>query len=142
MVPTAAERGLLVNPTDPACRDHMRDEAQAAASTLGLKLHVIHASTERDFDMAFATVLQLHAGALVIGTDPFFITRSEQLAASRDPPRGTNDLPVSRVRRGGWPYELWRQFYGAYRQAGIYTGRILKGEKPADLPVSSPLRSS
>ena len=112
LVPTATIIAVLVNPTNPNTETQLRD-LQAAARTLGLQLHVLHASTERDFDTVFATLVQLRAGALVIsGTDPFFISRSEQLAALARPPRGARDLPVSRVRRGRRPDELRRQHYG------------------------------
>src|SRR5271165_325352 len=134
LIPTATIVALLVNPTTPAAETVTRD-AQAAARSLGLQLHVLHASSDRDFDAVFATVAQQRAGALVIGADPFFTSQSKQLA----------ELTV----RHGVPtvYEF-REFaaagglisYGssiadAYRLAGVYTGRILKGEKPADLPV-------
>ena len=111
LVPTATIIALLVNPTNPNAETLSRD-MQAAARTLGLQLHVLHASTERDFDTAFATLVQLRAGALVIGTDAFFVSRSEQLAALTRSPRGARDLPVSRVRRGRRPDELRGQCYG------------------------------
>jgi putative ABC transport system substrate-binding protein len=79
LVPTATIIALLVNPTTPAAETVTR-EAQAAARGLGLQLHVLHASSDRDFDAVFATVAQLRAGALVIGADPFFTSRSQQLA--------------------------------------------------------------
>jgi putative tryptophan/tyrosine transport system substrate-binding protein len=134
LIPTATIVALLVNPTTPAAETVTRD-AQAAARSLGLQLHVLHASSDRDFDTVFASVAQLRAGALVIGADPFFTSQSKQLA----------ELTV----RHGVPtvYEF-REFaaagglisYGssiadAYRLAGVYTGRILKGEKPSELPV-------
>ena len=80
LVPTATIIALLVNPTNPNA-ETLSQDTQAAARTLGLELHVLHASTERDFDTAFATLVQQRAGALVIGTDGFFISQSEQLAA-------------------------------------------------------------
>jgi ABC-type uncharacterized transport system substrate-binding protein len=80
LVPTASTLALLVNPTSPIADTQSRD-LQAAARTRGVQLHVLHASTERDFDTAFATLLQLRAGALVISNDVFFISRSNQLAA-------------------------------------------------------------
>jgi putative ABC transport system substrate-binding protein len=80
LAPTATIIAVLVNPTHPRTETLLRD-LQAAARTLGLQLHVLHASTERDFDAVFATLVQLRAGALVIGTDAFFTGRSEQLAA-------------------------------------------------------------
>jgi len=80
LVPAATVIAVLVNPTTPDTETLVRD-LQAAARTLGLQLHVLHASTERDFDTVFATLVQLRAGALVIGTDAFFLGRSEQLAA-------------------------------------------------------------
>jgi putative tryptophan/tyrosine transport system substrate-binding protein len=108
LAPTATVAAVLVNPTAPLAETLSR-QAQVAAGTLGLQLHVLHASTERDFDTVFATLLKLKASGLVIGTDPFFNTRSEQLAALGI----RHAVSVSRVRRGGRPDELRRQFYGA-----------------------------
>jgi putative tryptophan/tyrosine transport system substrate-binding protein len=134
LIPTATIMASLVHPTNPNAETISRN-LQSAARTLGLQIHVLYASTERDIDDAFTTLIRLRAGALVIGSDPFFTSRSKQLA----------ELTV----RHGVPtvYEF-REFaaagglisYGssiadAYRLAGVYTGRILKGEKPADLPV-------
>jgi putative ABC transport system substrate-binding protein len=108
---------------------------QAAARTLGLQLHILHASTERDFDQVFATLVQLRAGALVIASDPFFASRSEQLAAltvrhAVPAISGTREFAAHGCLMGyGGPTT------DLYRLAGVYTGRILKGEKPADLPV-------
>jgi putative ABC transport system substrate-binding protein len=135
VVPKARVMVLLVNPTNPTIAETNTKELQAAARTLGLELHVLNATAERDFDEVFAKLIQLRAGGLVIGTDPFFTSRSEQLAAL------AAHYAVPAVYS-------WREFavaggllsYGsdvtdAYRLAGNYTGRILKGEKPADLPV-------
>jgi putative ABC transport system substrate-binding protein len=134
LVPTATAVALLVNPTDPIVDFEMKD-SQAAALTLGLQLHVLRASTEAELDEAFTKFLQLRAGVLVIATDVFFNGHLERLAA----------LATRRLVPAIYEY---RQFvtagglisYGpeltdSYRLAGIYTGRILKGEKPADLPV-------
>ena len=134
LVPAASIVALLINPTHPAAETASKD-LQAAARTLGLEFHVLHASTEHDFDTVFATLAQVRAGALVIGADPLFVSRSEQLAALT-------------VRHAVPAISLSREFavagglmsYGSsvrdsYRQIGVYAGRILKGEKPADLPV-------
>ncbi len=135
MVPTATIMALLVNPTSPNLAEADWREQQAAAQTLGLRLHVLHASNEQDFDTVFATLVQLRAGGLVIGTDSFFNTQKDQLAALT-------------VRHGVPTIHQYREFtvagglmaYGSptadlSRQVGVYTGRILKGEKPADLRV-------
>jgi putative ABC transport system substrate-binding protein len=134
LVPTAIVMAVLINPTNPNAELQSRG-MQAAARAIGLQLHVLHASTERDFDTAFATLVQLRASALVIGVDAFFITRSEQLAALA-------------LRHAMPAIFLYREFaaagglmsYGdsnadAFRLMGVYAGRILKGEKPADMPV-------
>jgi putative tryptophan/tyrosine transport system substrate-binding protein len=134
LAPTANIVAALVNPNTPAAETQSTD-LQTAARTLGLKLHVLHARTEGDFDTVFATLLQLGAGGLVVGNDTFFSTRSEQLAALA-------------LRHGVPAIFQYRQFveagglmsYGGdladnYRLTGVYTGRVLKGEKPADLPV-------
>jgi putative ABC transport system substrate-binding protein len=133
LVPTATVIALLVNPTNPNAVAYSK-AMQAAARTLGLRLIVLNASTEPDFDTVFASLIQQRAGALVIGGDPFFTDRREQLAA----------LAV----RHAVPTIYNREFAGAggltgygssttdsYRLAGVYTGRILKGERPSDLPV-------
>ena len=135
LVPTANVMALLVNPASPTLADSSTRALQAAARTLGLNLHVLNASTEGEFDGVFAKLIQLRAGGLVIGSDPFFTSRTEQLAA----------LAVHHAVPAVYH---WREFavagglvsYGAavtdvYRLAGNYTGRILKGDKPADLPV-------
>ena len=134
LVPTATVMALLVNPTSPLAETLLRD-AQAAARTLGLQLHVLHASTERDFDSVFATLVQLRAGALVIGADAFFTNHSEQLAALAL----RHAVPAIYATRefavAGGLISYGPSIADSWRLMGIYTGRILKGEKPADLPV-------
>jgi putative tryptophan/tyrosine transport system substrate-binding protein len=133
-VPTATIIALLVNPTNPSVDGALRD-VQTAARTLGLELHVLHASTEGDFDMVFATLAQLQAGGLVIAPDPFFTGRSEQLSAL------TLRYAIPAIFQGrdfveaGGLMSFGGSFIDSYRQVGIYTGRILKGEKPSELPV-------
>ena len=135
LLPSARGMALLVNPTDSVLAETATNSVAAAARTLGLELRVLNASTERDFDAVFAKLPQLQAGGLVIGADVLFTSHIEQLAALT-------------VRRAVPAAYQWRQFaaaggllsYGsdvtdAYRLVGIYVGRILKGEKPADLPV-------
>jgi putative tryptophan/tyrosine transport system substrate-binding protein len=133
-VPTATKIAFLINPSAPTA-ESLSQDLQKAAHILGLQLHILHASSERDFEMACASLSQMRAGALVISTDPFFNSRSERLAqlAAR------YALPAifsykEFVAAGGL------MSYGgsgteSYRLAGVYTGRILNGEKPAELPV-------
>jgi putative tryptophan/tyrosine transport system substrate-binding protein len=135
LLPSVTVIAVLVNPASPAIADPFVRGMQAAARTLGLQLHVLHASTERDFDTVFATLVQLRAGALVIGPDVFFSGRSEQLAA----------LTVRHAVPAIFQYRPFAAAgglvsYGSdeteyYRLVGVYAGRILKGEKPGDLPV-------
>jgi len=135
LAPTATVIALLVNPTSPTLAETSMKEAQAAAQTLGLQLHVLHASTERDLDEAFRTSVQLRAGALVISPDVSFNSLSKQFGALT-------------LRYGMPTIYQFRDFaaaggllsYGGdvsefNRQVGVLTGRILKGEKPTDLPV-------
>jgi ABC-type uncharacterized transport system substrate-binding protein len=135
LVPTANMIALLVNPTSSALAESSLRALQPAAYALGLQLHVLHASTERDFDTAFATLVQLRAGALVIMPDLFFTARSEQLAALAL----RHAVPTIYLYRG-FAAAGGLMSYGSsetenYRVVGIYAGKILKGEKPADLPV-------
>ena len=134
LVPTATIVAALFNPTNPNAETLSR-ELQAAARTLGLQLHVLHASTEGDFDMVFATLLKLHAGALVIGSDPFFNSRSEQLAALAIRHAVPTIYQYRAFAAAGGLMSYGGSFTEPFRQTGVYTGRILKGEKPADLPV-------
>jgi putative tryptophan/tyrosine transport system substrate-binding protein len=134
LVPSASIVALLINPTHPAAETALKD-LQAAARTLGLEFHVLHASTEHDFDTVFATLAQVRAGALVIGADAFFVSRSEQLAALTV----RHAVPAISLSRefavAGGLMSYGTSVVDAYRQLGIYAGRTLKGEKPADLPV-------
>ena len=104
-------------------------------STLGLQLDVLNASTERDIDAGFATLLQLRAGALVIGADTFFISRSKQLAALSVRHAVPAIFQYREFAIAGGLMSYGGSLTDAYRLVGVYTGRVLKGEKPADLPV-------
>jgi len=134
LLPAATAIALLINPTNPNAETNTRD-MQAAARMLGRQVHVLYASTERDFDTVFATLAQLRAGGLAIGGDGFFISRSAQLAtlALR------HAVPTISQNRefaaAGGLMSYGGNIPDEYRLVGIYTGRILKGEKPADLPV-------
>ena len=134
LVPTATIIAALVNPTNPNTETILRD-LQAAARILGVQLHVLHASTERDLETVFATLAQLRAGALVIGPDAIFNGWAEQLAALTV----QHAVPAIFERRAfaaaGGLMSYGGNTEESYRQAGVYTGRILKGEKPDDLPV-------
>ena len=135
MLPKANVIAALVNPTDPALGGPATKQAQAAARALGLQMHIVQASTERDIEAAFASLARLGVGALVILPNAFFISRREQIAA----------LAIRHVVPAVY-YQ--REFAAAgglmgygpsvphnYRQIGIYAARILKGERPSDLPV-------
>ena len=133
-IPAAASIAVLVNPTNPNTQTVLKD-LQGAAHTRGLQLHVLQARNEHEIDAAFAAIRQLRAGALVISGDTIFGDRAAQLAtlALR------HAVPAIFFRRefaaagGLMSYGGSNDF--SYRQAGVYCGRILKGEKPADLPV-------
>jgi putative tryptophan/tyrosine transport system substrate-binding protein len=134
LLPTATIIAGLVNPTNAAIETQLRD-LQAAARTLSLRLHVLHASNESDFDAVFATLVQLRAGVLVIGSDAFFNSRSEHLAALALRHAVPTIYQYRSFAAAGGLMSYGSSLTESYYQAGIYTGRILKGEKPADLPV-------
>jgi putative tryptophan/tyrosine transport system substrate-binding protein len=140
LVPQARVIALLVNPTNSTNTERVIRDVQEAARTKGLQLHVLKASSESEIDTAFASLVQLHAGALVVGADPFLSGQREQLVALAS----RHEVPA---------IYAWREFaaagglisYGssltaAYRLVGIYAGKILKGAKPADLPVEQPTK--
>jgi ABC-type uncharacterized transport system substrate-binding protein len=135
LVPTATIIALLVNPTNPTNAERLSRDLQAAARTLGLQLHVLHASTERDFDAVFASLPRLRAGALVIGSDPFFNSRSQKLVALALHHAMPTMYPFREYAMAGGLISYGNSFADAHRQVGVYTGSILKGAKPADLPV-------
>jgi putative tryptophan/tyrosine transport system substrate-binding protein len=135
LVPAATIIALLVNPTNPIQTETTSRDVQAAAHTFGLQLHVLHASTERDLDTAFTTLVQLGAGGLVIGPDAFFSSWSNQLAALTLRHAVPAIFMYRAFAAAGGLMSYGTSLADSYRQAGIYTARILKGEKPADLPV-------
>ena len=134
VVPNAAVIAFLVNPMNPSTGSITRD-ARETARALGRQIQVLRASTEHEIDAAFGTLVQLQVSALLIGTDTFFNSRSEQLAALtvRHAVPAIYQLREFAVAGGLMSYGA--SLTDAYRQVGIYTGRILKGERPADLPV-------
>jgi putative ABC transport system substrate-binding protein len=135
LVPAATTIALLVNPTTPTNAETLTRELRSAARTFGLQLHVLHASTKRDFDTAFAALERLRAGALVIGTDNFFNSQSEQLAVLAARHAVPTIYPFHEYAQAGGLMSYGTSFAAPYRQVGIYAGRLLRGERPADLPV-------
>jgi putative ABC transport system substrate-binding protein len=139
LIPTVKTIGLLVNPTDPRAETQTRD-MQEAAHALGLQIHVLKASTEGQINTAFANLAQLRAGALFVGTSELFRRRPEQLTALA----ARQGIPAIYQYRefvaAGGLISYGASLTDAYRLAGNYTGRILKGEKPADLPVLQPTK--
>jgi putative tryptophan/tyrosine transport system substrate-binding protein len=135
LVPAATTIALLVNPTTPTNAETLTRELRTAARTFGLQLHVLNASTKRDFDTAFAALERLRAGALMIGTDPFFNSQSQQLAALAARHAVPTIYPFHEYAQAGGLMSYGTSFTAPYHQVGIYAGRILKGERPADLPV-------
>src|SRR5262249_24328282 len=140
LVPTAAVIAVLLNPNNPNLQTGLRD-AQEAARKVGQQILVVHAGSESDIDMAFATIIQQRAAALIVSDDPFYGgTGREQivgLAARYAIP--TSYSFSDGVRVGGW-MSYGGNIPAKIREAGRYIGRILKGEKPADLPVLQPTK--
>ena len=139
LVPSATSMAVLVNPTRPGV-DAQSTQAQQAARALGLSLHILKASNERDLDAVFVTLVQLRAGALIITADGLFADHINQIAALAR----RYSIPATFQFRE-FPAAGGLMSYGpvrgeAYRQTGILAGRILKGEKPADLPVMRPTK--
>lgn len=134
LVPMATVIALLINPTRTTA-DTVSREMQAAARTLALQLHVLRASTERDLDAAFATLVQLRAAALVIAADAFFTSRVEQLAALATRHSVPAIYPYREFASAGGLMSYGASLADSYRLAGVYTGKILMGARPADLPI-------
>jgi putative ABC transport system substrate-binding protein len=134
LVPAANVMALLVNPINANAESQARD-FQAAARALGLQLHVVNASTDREIDIVLASLADLRVGALVIGADPFLTNRKEQLAALTLRHAVPAIHGFSGFAAAGGLISYGGDNEEEYRIAGNYTGRILKGERPADLPV-------
>jgi len=139
LVPTASTIAAILNPKTPAYETQSRD-LEVAARNLGQQIHILNASTEQDVDRAFTELVQLRAGALLVGSDPFLAGRLQQLVALA----ARHSVPAIYARHefvkpgGLMSYDV--DFPDAYRQSGIYVGRILKGEKPSELPVVRPTK--
>ena len=137
LVPQAAVFALLVNPNN-AGTEPMTQEVQAAARAKGMQLHVLKAATESEIDTAFANLVQLHAGALIVSADPFFNNRREQLVALAALHTVPAIYELREFSAAGGLISYAPSLTAAYRQVGTYVGKILKGAKPADLPVQQP----
>jgi putative ABC transport system substrate-binding protein len=135
MLPTATDFAVLVDPTAPALAEPFVRAVQAGASTFGLRLHVLNASTERDFDPVFANVVQLKVAALIIGPMPFYVGRGEQLAAMAMRYKVPAIYQYRPFAAAGGLMSYGSDETEYYRLVGIDAGRILKGDKPAELPV-------
>jgi putative ABC transport system substrate-binding protein len=135
MIPAAHIVALLVNPTDPVLADTVSKEILSAAPILGLEVHILNANSERDFKAVFANVTQLHAGGLVIGTDPLFTGHSNELAALAMQHRVAAVYKGLEFAAAGGLLSYGVDINKDFHLVGTYAGRILKGDKPADLPV-------
>jgi ABC-type uncharacterized transport system substrate-binding protein len=135
LVPTATLMALLVNPASPTLSQPITRDTQAAARTLGVDIHVVHASTELDFENVFATVARLRAGGLVIGPDALFSSRSDALAALSLRHAVPAIYQFREFAAAGGLMSYGGDYTDGFRLAGVYTGRILNGEKAAELPV-------
>jgi putative tryptophan/tyrosine transport system substrate-binding protein len=139
LVPRAAVIAMLVNPTF-AGTDAITDDMQAAARALGLKLNVLKASSEHDLEAAVASIGQLGAGALVVASDPFFFSRRDQVVTVVAHHAVPAIYQFREFAAAGGLMSYGTNLADAYRQVGVYAGRILRGEKPGDLPVVQPTK--
>jgi putative tryptophan/tyrosine transport system substrate-binding protein len=135
LMPKAGIVALLVNPTNPALADAITRGAQGMAASLGLQVNVLHASSEQDLAAVFATLRQSQAGGLVIGSDAFFSDRNKQLAALAARYAVPTVFESREFVTAGGLISYGANVTELWHVAGVYSGRILKGEKPADLPV-------
>jgi len=135
LVPKATVIGILVNPAEPVRAGNISRAVQAAARTLGLRSNVLQASNERDFDVVFAGLRQMQADGLVIGGEPFLNSRSEQLGALTARHKVPAIFQFHELAAGGGLASYGANLTDSYRQVGVYAARILRGERPADLPI-------
>ena len=134
-VPTATAFAVLINPTSPALAEAQTKDLQAAARTLGLQIHLLNASTDRDFGTAFASIAELRLGGLVISSDSFFFAHIELLAAQARRHKVPAVFGFREFPTAGGLMSYGADLTDQHRTIGSYVGRILNGEKPTDLPV-------
>jgi len=137
LVPASAAVALLVNATNPYTESEIR-EVQTRASALGLQLHVLNATNDSDLETAFMSLVERRAGGLLVGADPFFIIVRDKLVALAAGHKVPTIYGYRDFMAVGGLVSYGTDPAAAYHQIGAYTGRILKGEKPADLPVQQP----
>ena len=135
LLPSVKKIAVLVNPTNQLNTETTRKDLDGPSRALGLEFHYLNASTEREFETAFASLAQLQVGALIIAGDIFFHSRAQQLAALSLKYAVPAVLAVREFAMAGGLLSYGGDIRESHRQAGAYTGRILKGEKPADLAV-------
>jgi putative tryptophan/tyrosine transport system substrate-binding protein len=140
LVPNATAMALLVNPANIGQAESTTKQAQKAAHRLGLELHVLHASTEPEIDTVFAKSVQLRAGGLVVSPDSLFTSRRERLGLLAFRHALPAISPYREFAAAGGLISYGTDIPNLFRQTGIYTSRILKGEKPADLPVQQAMK--
>jgi putative ABC transport system substrate-binding protein len=135
LIPTAKSFALLVNPTSPALAEVQSRDLHAAARILGLDVQVLQAATDRDLESVFSTLKELRVGGVVISSDSFFFTRSQQLAALAARHAMPAIFGFREFTSAGGLMSYGGSVVDAHRLLGVYTGRVLKGERTADLPV-------
>src|SRR6516165_2618927 len=140
LVPKATAMALLVNPANSARAESTTRQAQVTARRLGLGLHVLHASDKHEFDAAFASAVQLRAGALAISPDSLFFSRSGELGALAFRHAIPAICPYRDFALAGGLMSYGTNTVNQYRQVGNYTSRLIKGEKPANLPVEQAVK--
>jgi putative ABC transport system substrate-binding protein len=140
LVPGIATIGFLANPNNPAVFELMTRDVLAAASVIGVKVQTLKAATDREIDAAFVSLVQERTGALLVGNDLFLNNRIEQLVALAARHAIPAMYPLRDFAAAGGLMSYGGRLTDNYQQVGIYTGRVLKGEKPADLPVVQPTK--
>ena len=135
LVPAADRVAVLVNPANAHDTETTLRDVEAAARAMGLQIQVLNASTSREIDSAFATLMHERPDALFVGAEPFFFSRRVQLGRAGGMPRGPRAIRQREFAEAGGLMSYGTNITDAYRQVGIYAGRILKGAKPTDLPV-------
>jgi putative ABC transport system substrate-binding protein len=139
LVPAATSVGFLANPTRPSFRSEVKN-AQQGAQALGVNLIILNASTEAEIDTAFTELSRQRIAALLLGTDVFFLTRRDQIVALANRLRIATMYNLREYVVAGGLISYAPSIAEVFRQAGIYVAKILKGAKPADLPVLQPTK--